>query len=64
LGYSVSVNIPELVNGTTSPIIKIRLTGNANTDAVVYNETAGLFDWIILTLWRRGLMRRTTAIGV
>lgn len=45
LGYGVNVNIPELVNGTTPPIVKTRLTGNANTDVAVYNETTGLFDW-------------------
>jgi 5'-nucleotidase len=45
LGYGVNVNIPTLVNGTTPPIIKTRLTGNANTDVAVYNETTGLFDW-------------------
>lgn len=45
LGYGVNVNIPTLVNGTTPPIVKTRLTGNANTDVAVYNETTGLFDW-------------------
>lgn len=45
LGYGVNVNIPTLANGTTPPIIKTRLTGNANTDVAVYNETTGLFDW-------------------
>ncbi|KAJ4409124.1 hypothetical protein N0V91_002941 [Didymella pomorum] len=45
LGYGVNVNIPELVNGTTPPIVKTRLTGNANTDVAVYDETTGLFDW-------------------
>lgn len=45
LGYGVNVNIPELVNGTMPPVLKTRLTGNANTDVAVYNETTGLFDW-------------------
>lgn len=45
LGYGVNVNIPELANGTMPPIVKTRLTGNANTDVAVYNETTGLFDW-------------------
>jgi 5'-nucleotidase len=45
LGYGVNVNIPELVNSTMPPVIKTRITGNANTDAAVYNETTGLFDW-------------------
>lgn len=45
LGYGVNVNIPELTNGTMPPVVKTRLTGNANTDVAVYNETTGLFDW-------------------
>lgn len=45
LGYGVNVNIPDVVNGTMPPVIKSRLTGNANTDVAVYNETTGLFDW-------------------
>ncbi|KAH6638045.1 survival protein sure-like phosphatase/nucleotidase [Boeremia exigua] len=45
LGYGVNVNIPPLVNGTTPPVVKTRLTGNANTDVAVFNETTGLFDW-------------------
>ena len=45
LGYGVNVNIPDLVNGTMPPVVKTRLTGNANTDVAVYNETTGLFDW-------------------
>lgn len=45
LGYGVNVNIPPLTNDTSPPIIKTRLTGNANTDVAVYNETTGLFDW-------------------
>ncbi|KAL5121406.1 hypothetical protein ACEQ8H_000477 [Pleosporales sp. CAS-2024a] len=44
-GYGVNVNIPPLVNGTTPPVVKTRLTGNANTDVAVYNETTGLFTW-------------------
>lgn len=45
LGYGVNINIPELLNGTTPPVVKTRLTGNANTDKAVYNATTGLFDW-------------------
>jgi 5'-nucleotidase len=45
LGYGVNVNIPPLVNSTMPPVIKTRLTGNANTDVAVYNETTGLFTW-------------------
>lgn len=45
LGYGVNVNIPDLVNGTMPPVVKTRLTGNANTDVAVYDETTGLFDW-------------------
>lgn len=45
LGYGVNVNIPELVNATMPPIVKTRLTGNANTDVAVFNETTGLFTW-------------------
>lgn len=45
LGYGVNVNIPALVNGTMPPVVKTRLTGNANTDVAVFNETTGLFDW-------------------
>lgn len=45
LGYGVNVNIPELANGTTPPIVKTRVTGNANTDVAVFDETTGLFDW-------------------
>ncbi|EUC38230.1 hypothetical protein COCCADRAFT_1034 [Bipolaris zeicola 26-R-13] len=46
LGYGVNVNIPELTNATSSPpVFKTRLTGNAETDVAVYNETTGLFTW-------------------
>jgi 5'-nucleotidase len=45
LGYGVNVNIPNLVNGTMPPVIKSKLTGNANTDVAVFNATTGLFDW-------------------
>ncbi|KAF1839381.1 acid phosphatase precursor [Decorospora gaudefroyi] len=45
LGYGVNVNIPELVNNTMPPVVKTRITGNANTDVAVYNETTGLFTW-------------------
>ncbi|KAF3001470.1 hypothetical protein E8E13_008456 [Curvularia kusanoi] len=45
LGYGVNVNIPPLTNSTLPPVVKTRLTGNANTDIAVYNATTGLFDW-------------------
>ena len=45
LGYGVNVNIPELFNATMPPVVKTRLTGNANTDVAVFNETSGLFTW-------------------
>lgn len=45
LGYGVNINMPELVNGTTPPVVKSRLTGQANTDVAVFNETTGLFTW-------------------
>ncbi|KAF2132980.1 acid phosphatase precursor [Dothidotthia symphoricarpi CBS 119687] len=45
LGYGINVNIPTLVNGTMPPVYKTRLTGDANTDVAIYNETTGLFDW-------------------
>jgi 5'-nucleotidase len=45
LGYGVKVNIPELFNATMPPVVKTRLTGNANTDVAVFNETSGLFTW-------------------
>lgn len=45
LGYGLNVNIPKIVNGTIPPVYKTRLTGNANTDVAVFNETTGLFDW-------------------
>ena len=45
LGYGVNINIPDLVNGTMPPVVKSRLTGQANTDVAVFNETTGLFTW-------------------
>jgi 5'-nucleotidase len=43
LGYGVNVNIADLINSTMPPVAKTRLTGEANTNAVVYNETSDLF---------------------
>ncbi|CAA9964980.1 Acid phosphatase [Pyrenophora teres f. maculata] len=45
LGYGVNINIPDLINGTMPPVVKSRLTGQANTDVAVFNETTGLFTW-------------------
>ncbi|KAF9741637.1 hypothetical protein PMIN06_010556 [Paraphaeosphaeria minitans] len=45
LGYGVNVNIPELSVGTLPPVVKSRLTGEAETDAAVYDEDKKTFTW-------------------
>ncbi|KAJ4360710.1 uncharacterized protein N0V89_001277 [Didymosphaeria variabile] len=45
LGYGVNVNIPELFDDTLPPVVKSRLTGEAETDVAVYDEEKGTFTW-------------------
>lgn len=45
LGYGVNVNIPELDSDEMPPIVKTRLTGDADVDIAAYNETTKLFTW-------------------
>ncbi|KAF2261909.1 sure-like protein [Lojkania enalia] len=45
LGYGVNVNIPDLDSGAMPPVVKTRLTGDADVDIAVYNETTGLFHY-------------------
>jgi 5'-nucleotidase len=45
LGYGVNVNIPELSDATLPPVVKSRLTGEAETDVAVFDAEAGTFTW-------------------
>lgn len=45
LGYGVNINIPELSDDTLPPVVKSRLTGEAETDVAVYDEKKGTFTW-------------------
>ncbi|KAJ4302598.1 hypothetical protein N0V90_001487 [Kalmusia sp. IMI 367209] len=45
LGYGINVNIPELTSDEMPPIVATRLTGEADVDIAVYNETTGLFKY-------------------
>lgn len=45
LGYGVNVNIPELTSADLPPVVKSRMTGDAETDYAAFNETSGLFTW-------------------
>lgn len=45
LGYGVNVNIPDLTNDTLPPVVKSRLTGDAETDVAVYDEEEKTFTW-------------------
>lgn len=45
LGYGVNVNIPELTDDTLPPVVKSRLTGEAETDEAVYDEEKKTFTW-------------------
>jgi 5'-nucleotidase len=45
LGYGVNVNIPLLTSDELPPIVKSRLTGEAETDFAAFNKTSGLFTW-------------------
>ncbi|KAH7123984.1 survival protein sure-like phosphatase/nucleotidase [Dendryphion nanum] len=45
LGYGVNVNIPPLDSDAIPPITKARLTGEAETDIAVFNETTKLFKY-------------------
>ncbi|KAK3081931.1 hypothetical protein LTS18_011409 [Coniosporium uncinatum] len=46
LGYGINVNIPALNDTYQSPpVVKSRLTGNADVDIAVYNATTGTFRY-------------------
>ncbi|KAF2091702.1 5'/3'-nucleotidase sure [Saccharata proteae CBS 121410] len=50
LGYGINVNLPTISSFTDSsclspPFIQTRLTGGADTDSAVYNETTKLFTY-------------------
>ncbi|KAF2792871.1 sure-like protein [Melanomma pulvis-pyrius CBS 109.77] len=45
LGYGVNVNIPPLTSAELPPVVKTRMTGEAEVDYAAYNETSGLFTW-------------------
>ncbi|KAF2109346.1 acid phosphatase precursor [Lophiotrema nucula] len=45
LGYGVNVNIPVLESDTMPDVVASRMTGDADVDEAVYNETSGLFTW-------------------
>lgn len=46
LGYGANVNIPALSDtNQMPPIVKTRLTGNADTDLAAYNETSKTFHY-------------------
>ncbi|KKY18348.1 putative acid phosphatase precursor [Phaeomoniella chlamydospora] len=49
-GYGLGVNIPYITSATNSSCVsplfyQTRLTGSADVDIAVYNETSGLFTW-------------------
>ncbi|KAF1987415.1 sure-like protein [Aulographum hederae CBS 113979] len=46
LGYGINVNIPPLTDAMHDPpVVKTRLTGNADTDIAVWNATTGTFHY-------------------
>ncbi|PVH93217.1 sure-like protein [Periconia macrospinosa] len=45
LGYGVNVNIPPLTSDAMPEVVRSRLTGEADTDIAVFNETTKLFKY-------------------